>query len=314
MGGVIQGFLRTYMLAYFLPSALFTCANTYIFLPIFIKQKFGIELPFLNEFEHHFIFDTIIAAFMAFAFMSSSSYLVKLFEGYNFRWILFFIYIPLKLRQKLRRNYYISKIRKINQLIDSEETSKDLKKFYLKKKINVQGDFYTKFSEHHKEMLPTSFGNILKAFENYPYKRYGIDSVLLWPRLVTVITPEYGDRLEEANNSVIFLLVSCFLFTIMSFESFLIYYFQYSNPTIFKILMISFAILSISFYRISLRAALNYGEIIKSCFDLFRFELLKAFGVEKKLLFKNERSFWEKLRTFILVGEVDPFSKYQVKT
>lgn len=37
------------------------------------------------------------------------------------------------------------------------------------------------------DILPTALGNAIAAFEDYPYTRYGIDAVALWPRLVPIL-------------------------------------------------------------------------------------------------------------------------------
>lgn len=313
LSGVLQGFLKTYMLAYFLPSAIFVNANIFIFVPIYARYKFIVEIESINYFQNQVFLNILVSAFIGFAFMSSSSYLVKFFEGYLFRKILFFIYFPLKYFQYLRRNYYLWRIKKNYEKIKDKKTAKRYKKMLVQKEVKIKGDFFTNFSENRKELLPTSFGNIFKAFENYPNKRYGMDSVLFWPRLLKVLTPDYCERLEEANNSVIFLLVSCLLFSIMGFECLLILFYEIGKSQIVKLLMLICFLLSFSFYRISQRAAQNYGEIVKSCFDIFRYDLLSFFRIEKKLSFKEEKKFWNKLKLFILIGEVDPFSKYQTK-
>jgi hypothetical protein len=49
------------------------------------------------------------------------------------------------------------------------------------------------------EIMPTRFGNAIRAFEVYPRDVYGADSVPVWPRLASVIPKEYTALLDDAR-------------------------------------------------------------------------------------------------------------------
>ena len=315
MSGIVNGFLKTYMLAYFLPSLLFVSLNIFGLIPSVIKYKFIIDSDFITSFQHQIFIILGMSAFIGFAFMSSASTLIKLFEGYLFSKIFIFISFPLKKIQEFKRKRYIKRLISIEQNI-KKTRSRNLKQALRLEAEEIKAVMLMNFSLDIDDILPTTFGNIFKAFENYPYARYNIDSVLLWPRLINVIPAKYTDRIEEANNSVTFLVVSCFLFLLLAIECFLIFHFNWcnkSNVFFIKILAFSSLIFSFMFYRISLRAALNFGEVVKSCFDLFRHDLIQSFGIKRQLNLDEEREFWQKLRRFILIGEGDPSTEFQVK-
>lgn len=188
------------------------------------------------------------------------------------------------------------------------------KKFRSEQLTNVQGEMLLDFSSNQKEVMPTKLGNIFKAFENYSQRRYGIDSVIFWPRLIRSIPESYCERLEESHNCIIFLLVSSFIFGFMAIESFLIVILWHCSTELLwmiKILAVICLLMSMLFYRISLRATRNFGEVVKSCFDLFRHDLLNSLGIEKPLSLAKERELWGELRKFILSGEGNPFEKHQ---
>ncbi len=241
--------------------------------------------------------------------MSSSSALVKFFEGYICGCIL----LPFKKCHMRKRERYVADMQKLQQRI-KQSKNRSSKKILLEQAINVEAKLLVDFSSNKSELMPTRLGNIFKAFENYSQRSYGLDSVVLWPRLIKSIPENYGERLEETNNCVIFLLVSSFVFALMAIESFLITILCKCSDefvVITIVLGIIFTFMAILFYRISIRAAINYGEVVKSCFDLFRHDLLSSFGIEKPSSLEQERAIWSELRKFILVGEGDPFEKYR---
>jgi len=61
--------------------------------------------------------------------------------------------------------------------------------------------------------------------------------------------------------------------------------------------------LSFIFYKASIRVNLDYGELVKSCFDLFRLDLLKNFGFDPKISSEKEKTIWRSLQNFIECNE-----------
>jgi hypothetical protein len=57
------------------------------------------------------------------------------------------------------------------------------------------------FPTEREFVLPTRFGNAIRAFEFYSKEVYGADSIPLWPRLATVVSKESLARLEDAFTS-----------------------------------------------------------------------------------------------------------------
>lgn len=57
------------------------------------------------------------------------------------------------------------------------------------------------------------------------------------------------------------------------------------------------------FYFLSVDAATHYGDMIRSCFDLFRLDLLKQLQFKRPTLLTEERTRWEKISQLIVYGQ-----------
>src|ERR1019366_8978839 len=55
------------------------------------------------------------------------------------------------------------------------------------------------------DILPTRFGNAIKAFEVYPRDIYGADGVVIWPRLTSVIPKTFGEQIQDIRSQIDFL-------------------------------------------------------------------------------------------------------------
>src|SRR5262249_42215615 len=52
------------------------------------------------------------------------------------------------------------------------------------------------------EILPTKFGNAIRAFEVYPRNVYGVDSISVWLRLTSVIPRDFQNAVNDARTQV----------------------------------------------------------------------------------------------------------------
>jgi hypothetical protein len=121
-------------------------------------------------------------------------------------------------------------------------------------------------------LLPTELGNSLRAAETRAGRRYGLDGVVVWPRLyplistkLAVVLADQRDQLDlAARFCVVFLLGSA-----VAMAALLRYPDCYVTPALGVLL----AWLS---YRSAVAAAVAYGQSVEVAFDLHRFDLLRA--------------------------------------
>lgn len=112
--------------------------------------------------------------------------------------------------------------------------------------------------------MPTLLGNLLRASEEYPEVRYGLNAVICWPRLYPLLpdTLRQSINMERAKlNESARLLAWSMLFLI---------WLVWKWWAIFSLPIAWIA------YRGMISAAGVYGDLIRSAFDLYRFKLYES--------------------------------------
>jgi hypothetical protein len=70
------------------------------------------------------------------------------------------------------------------------------------------------FPSDRSDIMPTRLGNVLKAAETYPWKRYRLDAVVIWSRMESSIPDAFSTTFENAKISLdlMITLATCILF------------------------------------------------------------------------------------------------------
>jgi hypothetical protein len=66
-------------------------------------------------------------------------------------------------------------------------------------------------------ILPTRLGNVIRSFEYYSDREYGIDSQEIWPRLAAVIPEDYAVYVDDAKTIFDFMMNCSLLSLLLSF-------------------------------------------------------------------------------------------------
>ena len=113
--------------------------------------------------------------------------------------------------------------------------------------------------------LPTRLGNLLRAAEEYPDVRYGLETRITWPRLWPLLPDNEQKELAQARAALddgarllvwgVFLVV----WVIWAWWA-----------------LAAAAVLLVAGYLSMLEAAGVYGELLRAAYDLHRFDLYKA--------------------------------------
>ncbi len=158
--------------------------------------------------------------------------------------------------------------------------------------------YHYPYTEEPDDLLPTQFGNALKAAETYSSDpgRYGMDGVFFWSRLYEILPSQMRDDLDAAQSSMEFMVTVSVLGWFFAFVSALYLGFNLSLNLIAWIVFVGggASIGSIS-YNSAVETAVNYGVTVRSAFDLYRLDLLDKLGMTMPASRQEEVSIWQNL-------------------
>ncbi len=171
-------------------------------------------------------------------------------------------------------------------------------------------ELVTEFPSDQNFLLPTRFGNAIRAFEGYSKQVYGADSIPLWVHLTTVIPKEFQASLEDARTQVSCLLNIMFFAAIIFVLSIFRFMLSLSILSLFNtnfskfwdifrsesmtFAFFAFCAASLAWltYQFSIEKIYEWGSLVKAAFDCYLPDLAKRLGYELPLTGDDQKKFW----------------------
>jgi hypothetical protein len=150
-----------------------------------------------------------------------------------------------------------------------------------------------------RDVLPTRLGNVLRAAERYPEQRYGAEMILIWPRLYQVLPREAADDVEGARSTMEFLLVLSLWFVTVATGAPLVAILMHDTPVVALVCFAVGAGGAYAAYLSAIAAASEYGEQLRSVFDVYRLDLLRRLSLPRVENIADEWHHWQTLGAFI---------------
>jgi hypothetical protein len=314
-----------FLVAAMVPSLAFVIAVILVFDPILRVASAFRNPEGIYQLVGFSLFLFIFTVIIGFTLTALNTYILKIFEGYViFPPIRFLYKKSLRIHQQKANILIHNRDKLIKQIRDLQKykghSLEDLDLEELKDQYySAVADYSLIYPDIPSDVLPTSFGNILKAAENYSGERYGLDGVHFWPRLVEVISKDYKMTIDSVRNELSFLVnmsILSFFFSLLCvigmFISFWTATVASGNLSVFAgvavkaaeyLLAAALGFLSCNlFYKASILSVGSFGLMIRSSFDLFRIDLLKRFGIKRPMDSDEEIHAWQKLNDMIVLG------------
>ncbi len=177
-------------------------------------------------------------------------------------------------------------------------------------RVNQTRKLINQFPKNKSSILPTRLGNIIRSFEDYSSRQYGIRSITMWPRLISQIDLSYAASLDSAKATFDFMINCSALSGLLGMVILglgLIFPSQIHGLLDFIIWILEiggFLIFAYQCYAWSIQSAEAWGNLVKGAFDLYRNKLLKELGysiIPKDKL--EERIIWEKIYYQMAFGD-----------
>jgi hypothetical protein len=168
-------------------------------------------------------------------------------------------------------------------------------------------------------IIPTRLGNVIRSFEEYPDRQYGMGAITLWPRLVAKIDKEYAIGMDDAKTSFDFMLnnsilsyLSALILLVAGFIYFpprsIFYATGTATPRALIVVWVAtvfgFVLIGYLAYLGAIERASAWGGKVKGAFDLYRSDLLKQLGYSRvPATLKEERALWDAISLQLIYGD-----------
>jgi hypothetical protein len=151
---------------------------------------------------------------------------------------------------------------------------------------------------------PTTLGNIIESYNEYSFKRYGMEGEVFWPRLRQVAKGELPPLLDDRKIVLDFALTSASLSLLLTFAAGFGGPWLWHNAALWASAALVGAALTMLFYWLAVIVARQFGELVRTAYDLFRWELLLSLQlkVPTQLALSEERKLWERVSQWIVYG------------
>ncbi|MBN2006286.1 MAG: hypothetical protein JXA21_23230 [Anaerolineae bacterium] len=278
---ILKTFAQSLQVQNSFPALVLVLINTLVVFPrLWPDVNWGVDNETLTVTT---IYVAIILSYTLYAFNIP---LIRLVEGYwlNDRpW--------LKAFKEYLRERQIAEYKKLFTAIATDGEGRD-----------AAQELGIRFPSKIDDVMATSLGNAIAAFEDYPYTRYGMDAIALWPRLVPILKKEdYLEFVTEQKSHFDFMLNMTIVLLVCGIElMYLIWYQSNFITLVFAMLFIPSVIWI--FYLGTINSAIEWGTSVKVAFDLHRWGLWEALHLKPVSRYKQEFNRWKKVSEFILDG------------
>jgi hypothetical protein len=326
MTSLINAVGRSLLISSMIPAMVFVTITLLIFTPAMPKSflgQFGIDDLDVTGIIGLIV---VLSFLLGYVLMIMNWGIVRLFEGY---------YLPfprrlaiVELWKKRRLN---KKVQNSRKAFENHQNESQLHQRSWRQYIEMKQELEDRFPHFQGDLLPLKLGNIYRAFEDYAFNRYGMESVFFWPRLAKVIPEDYASKLVEQNNSIAFLLNASLVSLAIGVEiliSMLISlnridpwldidrtWIQLTVPRVVLtpidqgIVTVLFClVIARFFYYGATSTAITHGHYIRTCYDLFRLDLLELLDFMPPTVKggEEERALWRSVHEFLLIEGEEP--------
>lgn len=286
-------FDRNFAVGFFLPVAIFVSLSGVI-LNSYVFQE-GIS----NYLEIDLLAGTTVLGLLSWVggivLLAVNRDLYRFMEGYG-------TYNPMKLFRWFEQSRYRKSVKELEELdeeyLDCIESKKEFSAQSRKKRNKLMSQLAEEFPDQEEHLLPTPFGNVLRSFETFPRVTYGLDSIPAWGRLLAVIPKDYIELIDGAKSQVDFWANLGLIFVLLQIE-YVGLALATGNQLNWWVVLLWVVLGTIAPLRAT-SSAREWGDYVKSAFDVFTPKLRETLGIELPKNRDEEFAQWQKFSQAII--------------
>lgn len=291
-------FDRNFIIAFFLPAVVFVSASLSLLAGFNLLPDL---FPWREEVLKGATVLSVVSWLAGTLLLALNFSVIRFLEGYGtynpMRW--------LKSREERRYQNIEQSIKKLEEeRIEGLRTGEDTD--YLSQLEEQEDDLYIKRVEDFPKrarLLPTSFGNAVRAFEDYPTDMYGVDSIVVWVRLLSVIPEDYRRLIDTAKAQMDF-WVNTWLLGLLAVVEYIgmLLYAREVTMLWFPLLAVLVVLAAASRAK---TAAVHWGDYVKASFDLFLPALRQKLQLPAPANINEERILWTNFSQVVIYHAAD---------
>lgn len=289
---------KFFFVAGLMPALAFFAAMDLVVVPLFIRDWHMVDIELLGIKGVVYVLG---GTFLGFLLLALNTPIIKLYEN----GLLLSPWLRQRNQERHRQRYpaLVARREDYRQAAEGGQNLQDviakLKGVHEKIERETRG---TQRLPHAAEyVMPTALGNAFAVSEEYPYERYGMDAIVYWPRLAAVIPEDYRSQIADLKTTLDFSLNLSFLAGLFGLGALgMGAWFRTVPELVYGLLAL---VVAYGLYRVAVGSARELGEMVMSCFDLFRGALLEKLSLPKPDSLSAEQRLWQSLGSFIRRGE-----------
>lgn len=286
-------FDRNFAVGFFLPVAIFVVISGVIL------GQYSFAPNMVNYLATNLLIGTTVIGLLSWVggiiLLAVNRDLYRLMEGYG-------KFNPIRLFSWFEKQRYQKTTNELEKLDDEyRKCYEDKKEFPVKSRTRrnqLMRQLAEEFPDQEEYLLPTPFGNVLRSFEIYPRVMYGFEAIDGWGRLLAVIPKDYIEIIDAARSQVDFWINMGLVLILLQIE-YISLVFIFGNPLNWWIVLLFIVLGTIAPLRAT-SSAREWGDFIKSAFDIHRFKLLESLGIETPKDRDEEKLLWRKYSQAII--------------
>jgi len=285
-------FDRNFAIAYFLPVSIFLAISAWILEQVGYWANISAQLTGDNALINATL-GVLIAWIGGILLMVLNRDVYRFLEGYG-------KYNPLRWFENRAKAEYLKKDERLNWLND-EYSKPTFTADLRKERTELMEEMAQRYPDQVEFVLPTAFGNALRAFEVYPRVMYGFESIEGWSRILAVLPKEYRELIDDAKSQVDWWVNLGTLSLVLLIEFWVAVFSKWGlTPawyyTVLNIVvpLTIFGLLNWFLQWRATSAVVGWGDYIKSAFDIYRFTLLESLGIDAPKTRDAEKVLWMK--------------------
>jgi hypothetical protein len=324
LGGVLERLGQIFLIAGYLPAALFVLVHQAFLFPRWLDQPFTLfetnaADPQWSDLLGEAITLLLLPLLLGILLMALNTVFIKLYEG-TYRWQTRLLLRPWHERNVRRTKDLYGDLVILKQdytglLTDLSELSPEADRLQLEQKrmslaLEIQQAHTSILKQAPVQRLPrrtsmvkpTALGNAFAVIEEYPYERYGMDGVLFWPRLRPLLDAPYAAALTNTKMVLDLLLNLSLLAFIFGVEGVLVGAGSGPDWTLLGT-GIGAWVLAFVCYQGAVSTVHSLGDTVALCFDLHRGRLWEQLGFPPARNLEEEQATWLQFGKFLRLGE-----------